>query len=164
MVLADVQFRELVVSSGVEWERQAVQFYFESKVTDADSDAHAAGYLVAKRVRTSYSRQGNCDAQQASYASDGWTGVSCWKAFRWIAVELNGQLAVCDVGWWYLASNGVAWLRWMVGDEWRHWRRLAIGVEWRRWIDGVEWLRMAQEGIDVEVCLVSQPSCISAQV
>ena len=67
-MLADVQYRELVVSNGVEWRPQAIQFDFESVEMErgetgkrfnrpcsvADSDAHTAGYLVA---RTSYSRQ-----------------------------------------------------------------------------------------------------------
>ena len=61
---------------------------------------------------------------------------SCWKASRWIAVELNGPLAVYDVGWWYLASNGVDW--WM-----------ASMVGWRRMASN------GQEGADVEVLLVS---------
>ena len=95
-------------------------------------------------VRTSQSRQmkwrKNYNAQQASIASDGRTSESCWEACRWITVDLGGQLTT--IGWWWLASTG------------RRCRMASIGR--RR--------RMAQEGTDVEVPLVSQSSCISAQV
>ena len=125
MVLADVQCWELVVSNGVEWGLQAVQFEFESvemerggtgrrfdrPCSDPDSDGHTVGYPVTNGVNVGahelFTQKENCDAEQASFASDGRTRESCWEACRWITVELSGQLATFGVDWWCWASNGV---------------------------------------------------------
>ena len=81
----------------------------DRRCSDADSDAHAVGYAVTNGVNAGEHElfKPNCDVQQASYASDGWTRENCWEACRGITVELGVHLAMFDVEWWRpLASSG----------------------------------------------------------
>ena len=124
----------------VELERGETGRRFDRSCSDADSDAHAVGHTVTNGVKCWRTRavhaKGNCDAQQVSYASDGWTRESSWEACRWIT-ELGGQIPMFDVDWWHLASNGVEW--WLASN----------GVEWTRRMGGVDgWRRKASNGVN----------------
>ena len=86
---------------------------FDRPCSDADSDSHTVGCPVAKGVNvgvhelfTPNEMLENCDAQQASHASDGQTNKTCWEASRRAAAEQGEQKTTLVDDWRWVASIG----------------------------------------------------------
>ena len=151
MVLADVQFRELEVSNGVEWERQAVQFYFES----VDMEGGGTGRRFDRR-RFRCSRPGISCCKTGAHELFTPRKLRCPASFirqRWMDKSKLLESVPMDCGRAEWTAGCVRCRLVVFGVDWRRmepmdgWRRMASMDGWRRKAStGVDW-RLAWNGV-----------------